>query len=330
MSDPLEYPDLARRSHFFFDTGRREPLYVQWAGIFLDFFETESLALRAASLVATALGFAALITWLRFSWNFTAALAASIAAFLNKPLAYYALQGHNMTGYCALLVVFAALWFSKIQRRWIFLGIMGGLLALTRLEGLAVAGLCFAWDFFTKKRKTALKSLALCLLILSPYLIYQKITLGSFFASHRGHASYWMNREAGAEGAVESQKQSFSGFFSANGALSSGTRWIKGFALGFFWYLPRLWQGAVWLLPLMLFALWRLKDWRWIYLIAAILFPVAYILPLDQIAPGSGVEIRFVLPLAWPTAALIGIGFAQAIKKAPQAWEAFFDKLKNS
>ncbi|MBI4669689.1 MAG: hypothetical protein HY747_11010, partial [Elusimicrobia bacterium] len=215
-------------------------------------------------------------------------------------------------------------------RPWV-LGLAAGAAALIRLEGMIAVGLCLLWDLRGGRRggrwAQPVKALVVCFILTAPYLVMQKINYGRFFSSHRGHAAYWVERKSavesgasfdspgqagGAPNAPAGNAGSWGKFFVSEGLPRMILRWAKGYVLGFVWYLPRIWQGALWAIPLMAAGfvfLIKCRDWRMGIFLLAVLFPVAYILPLDQIRPGSGVELRFVLPLVWPTAFLAGIGF---------------------
>lgn len=326
LTDPTAYPQAARALRFFYDSGSREPLYICFIKILLALIQPDEFALRLGSLLCTEAAFVIVILWARSQYGLGASMATALTLALNPIVSYYACQAYNICGYAAMLMLFFALWTSpeKSLLHKIWVGLAGGLVALTRLEGLLVVTLCLIYQLFKSKsgqiQKAALASLGLAWVITAPYLVYQKMTMGHFFASHRSHAAFWQQREQ--EIKTETPTPSFprpslSAFFLQQGPAALVLRFIKGYLLGFFWYLPRLWQGMPVLLILALLGLmrqWQNKQYELTMALLAMLAPIAYILPLDQIAPGSGLELRFALPLAWPSALLMGLGFACIMK----------------
>ena len=317
LSDPLEYPQLARAAHMFYDSGLREPLYIGFIKLLLPFVQPDQFALRTGSFYATLGAGVLLVAWARLQFGLIAAAAAGVALALSEPVGYYALQGNNMVAYSLMVVVFLVVWMNADRWKGGFLlaGMVGGLVALTRLEGIAVVGLCFLYDAIrlirTKDVWKPVAAVVLATALLSPWLIWQKATTGGFLTSHTVHANYLLTRQSENTGAPVEEGGTWGRFFLSGGVSTLVLRWAYGYVLGFFFYLPGLWKARSWLLAFAAIALaiqFRKKDFRHLVALAAILFPVAYILPMDQAFPGSGVEIRYVLALAWPAALLVGIG----------------------
>ncbi|MBI4369790.1 MAG: hypothetical protein HY547_06140 [Elusimicrobia bacterium] len=313
VSDPLGYPHLARASHFFYDSGSREPLYIFFVKMAILMVTDEILALRLLSALATLTAAAILIFWVRTKWGFMAALGAAIACMSNRIALYYSCQGYNMVAYAAALAAFGGIWCPALNARWRdwLWGPIAGLTGLIRLEGLAVTTSCLLTDsiVFKKSFRKTLRSVAVAVALVAPYLVTNKIQHGRFFFSHWGHAAYWSHRADSTAFQWNAEPSSMA--MTVHQIFDVVRLWLYGLALGLTWYLWRLWQGALWVLPAALLGWWSLtaiERWRFLIFLVSILFPVAWILPLNQVGPGSGVELRFVLPLVWPIAALGGLG----------------------
>jgi hypothetical protein len=186
-----------------------------------------------------------------------------------------------------------------VKRMWL-LGVIAGLTALCRLEGFLVCSLCLMSDGLIQFRRDGGKmfrrscgAVLIAFLMVSPYLLHQKITHGSFVYSHHGHAAFWANKESITQPAV--------------------LQFFKGMWLAVIWYTPRLLQGTFWqwlFIPFGLLFLVRHRRWKPAFLWAASILPVAYILPIDAVGPHSGVELRFLLPTLPLLCALSGMGSA--------------------
>ncbi len=323
MTDPVAYPELARAMRYFYDSGGREPLYIFFIKLLTRTVKPNDFALRLGSVLSTAAAAALLTAWARWQHGFLVAALAALALALNGTLAYYAPQGYNMPAYGAMLTLFAALWLGCRDSRYdaIAWGISGAACALTRLEGALVVAVILTYTAINAKlRKKALTALAVVATLTLPYLIAQKATSGEFFASHRGHANFWATRAdeaASGSGPTAQSDKSWSDAFFGHNPIAFAGRWLKGYALAILWYAPRLWQACS---PLLIFALialqasWRKHDYDLTVFLAAITLPVAFILPQDQVGPGSGVELRFVLPLSYPLALLCGLGLSQTLR----------------
>jgi hypothetical protein len=78
-------------------------------------------------------------------------------------------------------------------------------------------------------------------------------------------------------------------------------------------YLPRLFSTSLWVLAFAAAGFVHL-FWQRRFAIPAlallVLFPISFIMPVDQIGPGSGIEMRFALPMLVPCFALAGVGAA--------------------
>jgi hypothetical protein len=175
-----------------------------------------------------------------------------------------------------------------------------------------------------------LTAFILSLLIVLPYLVYNKQNTGAFFSSSNKHARFWFNQEfAGEKGFYsreEVMKSPYIGkdisvfeYILLNHSIPEvATRFIKGYYLAFTHYLKRLYQFILpfgFLPPginLLLYLLSILGIFLCItpfskenllILFASLIFifPFVFILPLNTvISPyplATGVELRFTMPL---------------------------------
>ena len=326
LSDPAGYPGLARASHFFFDSASREPFQIFLVKIALKLVSNDETAVRLISLFFTEAAFVTAVMGARFLWGFWAGAGAALALASNRVAGFYSTTGYNMVTYSFFIVLLAVFFLQERRGRWAapLMGLVSALASLTRLEGLATTTLGQVLYFWKPRpRPWRAACLALCLSwgLTAPYLIVQKIRTGQFLGSHKPHAAFWAVREKSGQdhGAdpPSSQANAWKNLFLRRGPADAFLQAAQGMALGFAWYLPRLWQGAEWALALALLGLvvlWRRGHKSFALLLAAIIAPVAFILPLDQVTPGSGAELRFTLPLIWPTAMLTGLGFSWTIR----------------
>lgn len=122
---------------------------------------------------------AALYLLLRPLWGTIAALGGALAAILSGPVVWFALSGMETTLFLALGL--GALLAYRTER-WLWVGILFGLLTLTRPEGLALA---LAIGFLEIGRRRSVPrhlvmAAILCTAIVSPWFIYLYLRTGHF------------------------------------------------------------------------------------------------------------------------------------------------------
>ncbi len=327
LTDQLAYPQFARGSHFFFDSGEREPLHVFLVKIALAFVQPDNRALCAVGLVDTLALFFVLVLWMRLRHGLVAAVVVAIAAYGNRFLAFYGVQGFNMSTYLLTLAAFAAIADERQEPsrgRAALLGLAGGFVGLARMEGiLAVApAVVAAIAAGPGSARRKLGSLAIVALVsaafVTPHLLYQWIEFGS--PAHRLEldARWWTNTEAiGAKTLDPNASREAGGplgldrYVMGGGLGALASRVAAGYEAAWSRYLPRLFSNALWVLPLaalgFAYLVWE-RRWAVPALALSVVFPISFILPVDQIGPGSGVEMRFVLPMLVPLFALCGAG----------------------
>jgi hypothetical protein len=331
LTDPAGYTELARQSRIFFDTTPREPLHIFLVKLTLPLFQRPETALRTLTVIFTLVSFWILCLWMRLTVGFWPSFLTGLGFASSSLIAYYGVQGFNMVSYISFLLLFLAMW--EGGRKWWWLGIIAGLTSLTRLEGFLVCSLClfteglvkFRHDGWRAIRQTA-GAVLVAFLMVSPCMIHQKITHGSFLYSHHVHAAFWAERESIAESGFQIQSAlprteplDLIQFFMEKGVARGAQRFLKGLWLAAIWYTPRLLQGAPWqwlLIPLGLLFAARHRRWKPIFLWGATILPVTFILPVNAVGPHSGVELRFLLPSVPILCALSGMGAAWLLEKA--------------
>jgi hypothetical protein len=327
LTDQNAYPALARASHFFFDSGEREPLHVFLVKIALAMTEPDERAIRAVGLVETLALLPAVVVWMRLRHGFVAAVAAAAALCSNRFLVFYGVQGFNVSTYLLALAGFAALLDApetSSTARAVALGAGAGLVSLARIEGLLVASASTVAQVAAVRASVGEKVRFLCWfaaslgVLLAPHLTYQWARYGSPLHRLELDARFWASTEAIEEGKLVPDATREAGgplklhrYLLEGGVAALVTRLATGYRDAFSRYLPRLVSGAYWILALAAvgFAvLTRRRRWALPALALFVILPISFILPVDQVAPGSGVEMRFLLPAIVPMCALCGVG----------------------
>lgn len=334
LSDPGGYPALARASHYFYDSGMREPVPV--------FLTKAALALGAgddASVrYATALVFCAAVLLTAFLagrvYGRGAGLAAALVFALNPYAGYYAVQGvSNLTSGLFLLVFWFALakGGEETGRRAALTGLAGALCMLTRLENILVvlAALCVyaAPDLSERRLKFCARAAALSLLLTLPYLVHQYRAFGNPVYSHAMAARFWLNTEQ--KGPLSGDRYdggplSISSFILRKGPARAAAGLLGAYGKSFFHYLPRLLRYWL-LLPALLaglFFIFKRRDLLTLLLLPALILPITFISTINQVSAGSGIELRFYLNALWLLCVWCGAGLAGAAALSPDLAKA--------
>jgi 4-amino-4-deoxy-L-arabinose transferase-like glycosyltransferase len=336
-------PDLpsyvrAARNGGLFDTGFREPLFpwaIRLAG--LAGFEGEAGGRAAATLATIVLG-VAVYAFARRHGGPVAALGAGLAFATTPAAAHYAAAGDRGPLLALCLLVWTRAAFER--RSAVATGLAAGAAILGRLDLIAVvvigAALAVALGparFREARRQAA--ALGLAAILVAPYLAANLARHGDPFYPQALHARSWANHEfAGRPGfpvtlaevhADEYRGGPLSPFEYLVGMhtpaeLAAG--WARGLGRAFAAYLPAYAVGAPAVCVLALVGAVAAAFAGAAHLplaLVALLAPFGYLYALDQIAPGSGVEARYVLHAAPIIHVLAGIGLAALIPAAPTA-----------
>ena len=201
LSDPGGYPEMARASHYFYDSGIREPVPIFLTKAMLAFGAGDDRSVRLATALVFATAVMSTIFLVGGIYGRAAGLAAALIFALNPYAGYYAVQGvSNLTsGLFLLLFWFLLAKGGEFRLRAVFVGLAGALCMLTRLENilvvLAALGLFAALDASKRRLKFCAAAAAISLLFTLPYLLYQYRAFGNPVYSHAMAARFWQNTE---------------------------------------------------------------------------------------------------------------------------------------
>ncbi|HLD29294.1 MAG TPA: glycosyltransferase family 39 protein [bacterium] len=319
LSDSSSYPALARYSSLFYDSGDREPVPVFLAKVFLSLGFKDELSVRLSTLFITLLGGACYLFFSSRRFGFTAGITASFFMALNPLIGYYSVQGVNNQTAGIFLILF---FFSLSAGQDSFPGravtvLLGALTVLSRLEMLLVVFLILLLDAFfsfspARTGRNAFLFLSVFLLA-SPYLVYQKRRFGHPLYTHRLHARFWQNTRLGVppEGnRYRGGELGLKEFIVRKKLTEAPVDMLKGYIKAFSHYLPRIFGSTALLIFFWAGFLRSLFAERIYYcaVFLSILFPISFILPLDQAYRNSGVELRFLLPALWFSFLFAGLG----------------------
>ena len=310
--DIPEFMEGAVNSNFFYDSGLREPFHVFCLKITLLFVAEHEQAARLTTVIQT---FAAAFALWFFAKEVFGKLVALISLWLfviNPIVIYYGVSGMRASVYMALLLAFAGmLWRILVHNdnnaaNVVFTGVFAGALFLTRRYGVVIVagsiliGLCVLWRFERQRIGRYLKVsgwifLIGCLLLL-PDLLFRETP------AFKDNVNFFRNLELyGSIGAFrESPPVSFFHYVFIDhtpaqvvAILSQNIMRFPHDYLGhFFRNLPLFWIFA-WGATCLIFVSPR---FAWTSLLAWLsLAPIAFVLHLDQVSAGSGVENRLVI-----------------------------------
>ena len=324
LSDPGGYPEMARASHYFYDSGIREPVPIFLTKAMLAFGAGDDRSVRLATALVFATAVMSTIFLVGGIYGRAAGLAAALIFALNPYAGYYAVQGvSNLTsGLFLLLFWFLLAKGGEFRLRAVFVGLAGALCMLTRLENilvvLAALGLFAALDASKRRLKFCAAAAAISLLFTLPYLLYQYRAFGNPVYSHAMAARFWQNTERNgphSEDRYSGGPMSVSAFIFRKGPARASADLLKAYGKSFFHYIPRLLYYKLLLLPLLLaglFFLFRKKDHFTLLLLPALILPITFISAINQVSAGSGIELRFYLNALWLLCVYCGEGIAGA------------------
>ncbi len=317
-SDAGSIWEAAIQSHWFYDSGIREPFFPFLAGVVSLSGVSGVAAVRVVCALCTLATMIAIgVVGYRRSGPWTGLLAAGIWGF-TPSLLHYSAQGDRLTLTAGLLFVYAYLLYESppSRTRTVELAVTGALLPLLRSEMLLVVVLSTVCRIAACRAEPAeVRSvglaLAVALVVFLPYPLVNSLQSNQPFPGSALAARYWANREFyGPQGLhltfAEVLAEPYRGgplspihyVFGMHSLPEVANRIVSGYWRLFTFYLPRfalpvfpLWILAVAGLSLRL----RREGASAIPFILLAHFPFVFVYTLDQIAPGSGIEARFSL-----------------------------------
>ncbi len=333
LGDPAGYSLLAKQSRWFYDSGTREPVPVFLTGLYSGIGFNDDTSARVSGMAITA-GMTLLLFFAGSSVFTPAAGAISALIYASNPyVGFYSVHGASqiILGFFLAVLFFLLCRTPRSMKITLSAGVTAGLACLTRLETLAVIPLILPADVFLKKGgltrrlKTNGLILAVCLIVTAPYPVYQYAKFGHPFYTHTVHAKFWDNTYEGLpiERRYEGGTENIASFL-AKGGIAAG---IKRFALGYIQAFTKYYPKIIFYFPLFILfllgiaaSLLRKKYFMPLYL-AALIFPIAPILTMDQQYPGSGAEFRFLMHTFWLASLFCGIGAEEIMKTVDGRWK---------
>ena len=332
LSDPASYPEIAKASKFFYDTGIREPVQIYIVKFFMLFGLNDVLSVRVAT-TAIVVFFGVLLVRLVFKrYGFTVAMVAGFVFAINPFVGYYGVQGvNNLTsGFFLMLFVYFLTKKEYIRGNLIYTALFAALSMLTRLENILIVFLILASfvliNFSKTKLRFSLLVFAFAFIAVLPYPLHQAYKYKSPIHSHNLAARFWVNTEKNGPQSAQRYKDgpmSISGFLFRGGACGAALSLCKGYFKSGFHYLPRLlyYKVAFFLFIFGFIVILLRKEYFLASLLPIMILPVVFIAGIDQISKGSGIELRFYINALWLLGIYAGFGVNTAAMYAKQKFE---------
>ncbi|MCG2726266.1 MAG: glycosyltransferase family 39 protein [Elusimicrobia bacterium] len=319
LSDPASYPEIAKVSKFFYDTGIREPVQIYIVKFFMLFGLNDILSVRAATTLIAAFFGVLLFRFIFKRYGFTASMVAGFVFAANPYMGYYSLQGvNNLTsGFFLMLFVYFLTKKEYGRGNLIYTSLFAALSMLTRLENILIVFLILASfvliNFSKTKLRFSLLIFAFSFVAVLPYPLHQAYKYKSPTHSHNMAARFWTNTEKNGPRSVQRYKDgpmSISGFLFRDGISGAALSLGKGYFKSFFHYIPRIlyYKTAFFLFILGFIVTVLRKKYFLASLLPIMILPVVFIAGIDQISKGSGIELRFYINVLWLLGIYAGLG----------------------
>ncbi len=328
---------MAASSSFFYASGLAEPLPVAAQKLAMAAGIGPDAALRLEGLAALALVFGLTVFVLRKRFGGPAACMAALFLAANPYMGYYAMQGSSHLYALAALLLFWHYFDSPEggRKHALLAGLYGGLACLSRLDAalfiLVIAGLSWAVRRRALPLKEAGLSLGLALLLVLPYLAYQKAQYGGFLYAQELSLRRWANIDSfGYEpGAVRPQGPlSPAAFLLRGGPAGALKDAFGGLGHALSYELPRVlhYKPLAVAVFLGIYAAFALRRYRLLFFLAAALLPVLPLASIKQVPAVGGIELRYYLSALWALFALAGLGFQEIIEWGVKAGIKYADR----
>ncbi|MBU2573839.1 MAG: glycosyltransferase family 39 protein [Elusimicrobia bacterium] len=324
LSDPASYPVIAKASHYFYDSGMREPVPVFLTKALLALGAGDQAAVRLATVIVFAASVLLLLFFADRAHGLLAGLTSAMLFAVNPYAGYYSVQGvSNLTsGLFLMIFCFGLAGKDMSGRNAVFLGVAGGLCMLSRLENilivLAALGIGAVLDLSKRRARFSAFVFAVAIFLTLPYLAHQYREYGNPVYSHAMAARFWQNTEK--SGPLSGDRysggpMSISSFVLRAGPAAAAGNLLKAYAGDIFHYIPRLLHYKILMLALFsgMFFLFKKKDYFALLLLPVLMLPVSFISSIDQVSAGSGIELRFYLNALWLVCVYCGMGLSGAV-----------------
>ena len=339
LSDPVGYPELARAAHFFYDSGMREPVPVFLTKAMLALGAGDGMSVRLATVIVFAASVLALFFFAGRAYGPVAGTAAAALLAVNPYAGYYSVQGvSNLTSGLLLMIYCFGLAGKELAwKKAALLGAAGGLCMLCRLENILIVLLilCISVLLDLSKRRAAFSALvfAMALAVTAPYLVHQYVKFGSPIYSNTTATRFWLNTEKNGPRSgdrFQGGPMSIGAFILRDGPVAAAGNLAKAYWAGFVHYLPRLIHYRILLAAVLagIFFLIKKKEYSPLLVLPALLLPVSFVANIDQVAAGSGIELRFYLNSLWLLCVYGGIGISGALPLLTESVKRALDKFR--
>jgi len=315
---------MAANSGFFYDSGLAEPLpvFALKAAVVLGVDPDAAVRLEGLAAFAAVTLLTLVILCRRFG-----AIAGKIGALFlatNPYMGYYAMQGDSHLYALFFLLLFWH-YFDPAEltlRRAAWAGFFGGLACLSRLDSawflLLAVGLFAALNLRKFNFKAAGIALGLAFLLVSPYLVYQRVQYKNSFYAQELRLRSWANRERYWQklpGPAVTGPLSIQGFIFRDGALGALRGVLRGLGHSVSFELPKIvyFKFIIVLVFLGFYAAFLLKKDALLIFAAAAFLPALALAPIGEIYAAGGITLRYYLWTFWAFCALAGLGFQEIL-----------------
>ncbi|HOE13066.1 MAG TPA: glycosyltransferase family 39 protein [bacterium] len=192
---------MARDTHRFYDSGLREPLWVNIAKLSTTLLHTEDSWAVSLPFLLISLAWMPAVYFIGGSiFNRRLSLCSVWLVAVNRSLVYYATRGMRVELYGLLLFLVIGFVCSRVEldgKRTVALALSIAAMCLTRLNGL-ILGIYFLAVLIITRRLHWLRVLFVFAVIMgamSPYLIYAKRKYGHADYMLRMNATWTLNME---------------------------------------------------------------------------------------------------------------------------------------
>jgi 4-amino-4-deoxy-L-arabinose transferase-like glycosyltransferase len=269
--DAITYRAIALKSSSFYDSNIREPLFVFLIKIYTRLFGTEYVILRYLTVFLSILSI--LLIYKAGKELFDSELIGLLSAFFTGVNSYLIFMSVRLLRLELFIITMLLLFYilfiysEKNNIRYFLMGILGGLVCLTRITSFAFV-IPFIIFIYWRDKLSYVKMIIPVLIInvmVIPHFINNKKTFGSYTHSVDIHAKWYRNQEfknkPGFPTSKELEKNSYTGrpitsleyIFGMHSIMTVVKRSIKGFGKIFFGSYRKHFFSANDLLKLFLF-----------------------------------------------------------------------------
>jgi len=344
LNEAAVRPRLAAESRWFYDSGNYEPVPVGALKILSPFDFSPDAAVRAEGMALAVLIIAAVFVSVKRKWGEQTAVFSAFLLGINPYLAIYAMKGSTVLFSLFFLLLF---WLfarpgTLTLKRAAAAGFFAGLACLSRMDSvwplllyaLFSARVCVKAG---KLKETAAAAVT-ALLLVSPYLIYQKAHFGNALYGQETGLTRLVNAEVrkylpGTE--LIKEPVALGEFLTRYGFRDAVAAPFRGAYRLLTFELPKSLYGqsalgkfTLLLAFLGLYFSFRRSDYDFPVLFLSFFIPVCFIAEIPQISDTSGIRVSYMLPSAAAVCAMAGYGFTESCRELGGAVKKYLEKSK--